>query len=127
MKTLAVLLVLLFSSKAQSEVLFAEVDNSNVILRIIVVDQANINTGLFGNPGNWIQTYYDGSQRKNYAGPGYSFDNGRNAFIPPKPFASWILDEPTARWKAPHEPNPGQDCEWNEAAQKWVPVGLCEP
>lgn len=127
MKILTALLFIIYSSTAKSENLFAEIDNSNIILRVIVVDQTFIDTGKIGNPNNYIQTYYDGSQRKNYAGIGYTFDNGRNAFIPEKPFPSWTLDETKAQWKAPHDPVPGQACSWSEPAQKWLPVGRCEP
>jgi len=59
--------------------------------------------------------------RKNYAGIGYTFDSGRDAFIQPKPFASWVLDEDTCQWKAPVDmPTDGGMYSWDEATQAWV-------
>ncbi len=58
--------------------------------------------------------------RKNFAGIGYTYDAQRDAFIPPKPFASWVLDEDTCQWKAPVQiPTDGQRYLWNEANQSW--------
>lgn len=59
--------------------------------------------------------------RKNFAAKGYSYDGVRDAFIPPKPFASWILDENSCLWKAPiNKPEDGQLYTWNEINQQWV-------
>ncbi len=59
-------------------------------------------TNLLGvSGGNWLQTSYNGRIRKNYAGIGYTYDEGRDAFIAPKPYNSWLLDEDTCQWKAP--------------------------
>ncbi len=58
--------------------------------------------------------------RKNYAGIGYSYDQTRDAFIPPKPFPSWILNETTCNWEAPVvKPDDGQSYSWNEETQQW--------
>lgn len=58
--------------------------------------------------------------RKNYAGIGYTYDAQRDAFIPPKPFASWVLDENTCQWQAPVPmPTDGQLYVWNEATLAW--------
>lgn len=63
--------------------------------------------------------------RKNYAGIGYTFDEARDAFIPPKPFASWVLNEETCLWEAPvAHPNDGKFYSWDEEAQNWVEVAL---
>lgn len=63
--------------------------------------------------------------RKNYAGIGYTFDEARDAFIPPKPFASWVLNEDTCLWEAPVAyPNDGKFYSWDEEAQNWVEVAL---
>lgn len=62
---------------------------------------------------------YDGSVRYNFPGPGFFFDEVRNAFIPPKPFASWVLDEATCRWVAP-VPKPEGEYRWDEATTSWV-------
>ena len=85
--------------------------------------------GVHGG-GIWVQTSYNtyGGEhsfggtplRKNYAGIGYTYDEGRDAFIPPKPYDSWILDEPTCTWESPVPyPNDGNIYEWNEETQAW--------
>jgi hypothetical protein len=59
--------------------------------------------------------------RKNYAGIGYTYDESKNAFIPPKPYASWVLNEETCLWESPvNMPEEGGDYEWNENTQQWV-------
>jgi hypothetical protein len=74
---------------------------------------------LFG--GTWKQTSYNGNKRKNYAGIGYTYDEQRDAFIPPKTYASWVLDEATCQWKAPVDmPTDGQMYSWDEATTSWV-------
>lgn len=67
----------------------------------------------------WKQTFKDGT-RKNYAGIGYTYDEDRDAFIPEKPFASWILNEETCGWEAPVE-RPSGKYNWNEETQSWDP------
>lgn len=109
---------------------FAHVDEQNVVTQVIVAEQDFINSGAVGDPARWIQTSYNthggvhamgGTPlRKNYAGIGYSYDSGRDAFIPPKPFASWTLDEATCLWTAPVPmPTDGQLYVWNETNQAW--------
>lgn len=61
--------------------------------------------------------------RKNYAGIGYSYDAQRDAFIPPKPFASWVLNEDSCQWDAPI-PKPEGDYYWNEEHQQWSPLDV---
>lgn len=93
---------------------FAELNADNVVTRVIVVankDTADANgvekeyigaafcEKLFG--GTWKQTSYNNSFRKHYAGIGYTFNSDIDAFVPPKPYASWVLDEETANWNAP--------------------------
>lgn len=81
---------------------FAEIDENNIVLRVIRVDDEHETNGeafchnLLG--GNWIQTSFNGSIRKNYAGIGYTYDSIRDAFIPPKPEDDSILDEETCKW-----------------------------
>jgi hypothetical protein len=71
----------------------------------------------------WKQTSYNGNFRKNYAGIGYDWDEARNAFVPPKPFNSWVLDENTCQWKAPIPmPTDGKMYSWNEGTQAWDEV-----
>ena len=112
---------------------FAEIDDSNIVTRVIVVnnnecldDNGNESESvgiarcveLFG--GTWVQTSYNARIRKNYAGIGYTWDSGRDAFIPIKPFASWVLDESTCRWKSPVAfPNDGNKYEWDESTTSW--------
>jgi hypothetical protein len=108
---------------------FAKVENS-IVTQVIVAEQDVIDSGLFGT--GWVQTSYNtiGGQhpegrplRKNYAGVGYTYDEQRDAFISPKPFQSWVLDEDTCFWKAPIEsPNDGKRYTWNEDQQQWVEV-----
>ena len=114
---------------------FAKLEN-NVVTQVIVVsnqdildengqesEQKGINfcSNLLG--GTWKQTSYNGNIRKNYAGIGYTYDEGRDAFIAPKPYASWLLDETTAQWKAPVDmPTDDKRYTWNEATTSWVEV-----
>jgi len=74
-------------------------------------------------PGDWKQTSYNRNFRKNYAGIGYTYDPDRDAFIPPRPYASWILNEDTCLWDPPI-PYPEDDGmhTWNEDTQSWDPV-----
>jgi len=114
---------------------FAKVEN-NVVTQVIVAEQDVINSGLFGDPATWIQTSYntrggvhygqDGQPdgglalRKNYAGIGYTYDAVRDAFIPPKPFNSWVLNETSCLWEPPVAmPTDGQIYTWNEDTQSW--------
>jgi len=68
----------------------------------------------------WVQTFKNKSQRKNFAGIGFTYDEDKDAFIPPKPFASWTLNEETCQWEAPVvKPDDGQRYNWNEETQQW--------
>lgn len=116
---------------------FAELDESNIVAQVIVVANAELLVdgveseakgidfleSLYGHR-NWKQTSYNGNQRKNYAGVGFTYDAGRDAFIAPQPFASWTLDEATCRW-VPPVPYPvnGTDYKWDESSMQWQPVG----
>jgi hypothetical protein len=107
---------------------FAKVENG-VVTQVIVAEQDFIDTGLVGDPKSWIQTSYNthGGKhpegrpfRKNYAGIGFSYDPTLDAFIPPKPFDSWILDEETCLWQSPSPyPDDGKLYEWNEEQRQW--------
>ena len=115
---------------------FAQINEENIVTQVIVAEQDFINTGAVGDPSKWIQTSYntragvhygpDGlpdsgvALRKNYAGIGYTYDAGRDAFIPPKPFASWILDEETCIYTPPVAmPTDGKMYVWNETTTSW--------
>ena len=68
----------------------------------------------------WKQTSYNGNIRKNFAGIGFTYDEDRDAFIPPKPFNSWILNETTCQWEAPVAmPNDNNLYHWNETNKSW--------
>ena len=76
---------------------------------------------LHDNYPFWIQTSYNGTFRKNYAGIGSRYDEDLDAFIPPKPYSSWNLNEETCQWEAPTPmPDDGKDYMWDEEAQDWV-------
>lgn len=112
---------------------FAKLDENNVVTQVIVVHNNELMDNsqeseakgvafcqsLFG--GNWKQTSYNGNIRKNYAGIGYVYDSGRDAFIPPKPFNSWLLNETTCLWEAPVSyPTDGKRYYWDEPTLSWV-------
>ena len=121
---------------------FCQLDENNVVTQVIVVDNKDCAdaTGvekesigvafcerLFG--GTWKQTSYNGNFRKNYAGIGYTYNSDLDAFVPPKPFASWLLNEETAQWDAPvpmpedaGTGDPPKRYSWDEATTSWVEV-----
>ena len=108
---------------------FAKVENG-IVTQVIVAEQDVIDSGMFGT--GWVQTSYNtyGGQhpegrplRKNYAGIGFTYDSGRDAFIPPKPFASWGLNETTCQWDAPTPmPTDGKIYRWDEPTTSWIEV-----
>lgn len=107
-----------------TEICFAEVING-IVQRVIVADQAFIDTGAVGDPKNWVQTCPENSIRKNYAGIGYEYNDKIDAFVPPKPFESFVLDETTATYKAPIEqPKDGKQYQWDEKTTNWVASSL---
>lgn len=115
---------------------FVELDETNIVIRGIVVhdnellDENNKESeekgiqfckSLFGEDTRWIQTSYNSNFRKNFAGPGFTYDAVRDAFIPEKVFRSWILDEETCIWKAPiPRPDDGKEYDWDEENTQWV-------
>ena len=104
---------------------FAEIDGDGIVIRVIVAEQDFINSGAVGDSFNWVQTSYNGNFRKNYAGRGYIYDEVRDAFIPPKPFDSWTLNEDTCRWDAPTPyPDDGKVYGWNEDTTSWDEVDM---
>ena len=99
------------------------------VTNVIVADQDFIDT----QEGQWVQTSYNtyGGQhtlggtplRKNYAGIGHTYDSTRDAFIPPAPYASWVLNEDTCMWEAPVVyPDDGKIYNWDESTTNWVEV-----
>jgi hypothetical protein len=105
---------------------WAEIDNNNVVLRVLVGDNGAPDEGesfMKSLGGTWVKTSYNGNIRKNYAGIGYTYDATRDAFIAPKPFDSWVLDEETCRWEAPVAyPTDGKMYTWNEETTNWEEV-----
>ena len=111
---------------------FAKVVDGKVT-QVIVAEPEFFQTFVDSSPGEWLQTSYNthGGQhsnggtplRKNYAGVGYSYDRTKDAFIPPKPFASWVLNDTTCLWDAP-TPMPIDDkvYEWDETTTSWKEV-----
>ena len=107
---------------------YAFLNNDNIVTEVIVgIDETELIEGLA--PETWysnfrnqrcLRTSYNGNIRKNYAGVGYTYDEARDAFIPPKPFNSWVLDEETCRWQAPTSmPTDGNMYIWNESTTSW--------
>ena len=115
---------------------FAKLDENNNVLAVHVVvndvitidgvesEQAGIDflTGLHGHT-LWKQTSYNGTIRKNYAGIGYTYDIGRDAFIAPKLYSSWVLNETTCQWESPVPyPTDGKIYGWFEPNQQWIEI-----
>jgi hypothetical protein len=120
---------------------FAQLEN-NIVTKVIVVSNQDILnehgqeseelgikfcSNLLG--GTWKQTSYNGNSRKNYAGIGYTYNAGIDAFVPPKPYNSWVLNEETAQWDAPvampedaGTGEPPKMYSWNEETTSWVEV-----
>jgi hypothetical protein len=118
---------------------FAQIDENNIVVQVLVVSDAQEERGQeflandLGLGGTWKKTSYNTSggvhanggtpYRKNYAGIGYKYDATRDAFIPPKPFASWTLNETTCLWDAPVAyPTDGKIYTWNEETTSWDEV-----
>jgi hypothetical protein len=107
---------------------YAFLNQNNIVTEVIVgIDETELIEGL--EPETWYanfrnqtckRTSYNGRIRKNYAGIGFSYDSERDAFIPPKPFDSWLLDEQTCQWEAPESyPTDGFTYTWNEQRLDW--------
>jgi hypothetical protein len=114
---------------------FAKLGTGNIVEQVISINNAVITDSngieqeqlgvdfinkLYNTRDVWKQTSYNNNIRKNYAGIGYSYDQARDAFIAPKPFNSWILNEDTCRWEAPVAyPTDGGKYVWNESIINW--------
>jgi hypothetical protein len=110
---------------------YAFLDDNNIVIEVITgIDETELIEGLdtetwYGNFRGQVckRTSYNGNIRKNYAGIGYSYDASRDAFIAPKPFDSWLLNENTCQWLAPVPyPADGSDYFWNESNVAWEPL-----
>jgi len=104
--------------------------NNNIVEQVIVAEAEFFDSFVDTSPGEWIQTSYNTSGgehsdggaplRKNFAGVGFTYDATRDAFIPPQPYPSWVLDEETCLWEAPvARPDDGNMYQWNEETQSW--------
>ena len=113
---------------------FAQIENNIVIQVIVVNNQELLDNGIESEAkgiefcvkllgGIWKQTSYNGTIRKNYAGIGYTYDESRDAFIAPKLFNSWLLDETTCQWKAPVDmPIDDKEYRWDEEQKNWIEI-----
>lgn len=120
---------------------FAKVLDGKVV-QVIVAEPEFFDTFVDTSPGTWIQTSYntrggvhydpqtgqpsaDQSKalRKNYAGIGYTYDSRLDAFVPPQPYPSWVLDESTCQWQAPVSMPTDGLYQWDEGAGAWVAMG----
>jgi hypothetical protein len=117
---------------------FAQVDENWIVKQVIVVNNLVLLNeqgiecdwlgeqfcqSLYGAHTKWIQTSYNGNKYKNFAGIGYTFDPYRNAFIPPKPYPSWVLNEDSYLWEAPVPyPSDGGFYTWDEESGAWLAV-----
>lgn len=115
---------------------FAKLDDNSVVLEVNVVNNNVVENFPFpesepigvqfltkwsGGYVNWKQTSYNGNFRKNYAGVGYVYDIVLDAFIPPKPYPSWLLNKNTCQWEPPIPyPNDGKLYYWDEATLSWI-------
>ena len=120
---------------------FAQLDENNVVTQVIVVDNKDTSDAngvekesigvafcerLLG--GTWKQTSYNANFRKNYAGIGYTYNAGIDAFVPPKPYNSWVLNNTTAQWEAPVpkpedvEGEPHKSYVWDEETTNWIEI-----
>jgi len=121
---------------------FAKLDENNIVTQVIVVDNKDITDPFTGQEdeilgiafckkllgGNWVQTSYNGNIRKRYAGINYTYNKAIDAFVPPKPFESWVLNTETADWESPVGPAPAlteaetaafSRYEWDEENGAW--------
>lgn len=120
---------------------FAQLENG-VVAQVIVLNNEVIGNlpfpesesvgiefckSLYGNDTEWMQTSYNSSFRKNYAGIGYTYNAEIDAFVEPQPFASWVLNTETAKWEPPIPiPNDGMSYYWNEQELVWAKIELGE-
>jgi hypothetical protein len=108
---------------------YAFLNENNIVIEVITgLDETELIGGL--DPETWYgnfrgkpckRTSYNGNIRKNYAGIGFTYDSGLDAFVPPKPHESWILNTETAQWQPPIE-KPGDNYKWDEATISWLEI-----
>jgi hypothetical protein len=106
---------------------FAQLDDNNMVLQVIAVSNEHESNGEQWchnfSGGRWKQTSYNSRIRKNFAGVGFTYDEQRDAFISPKPFASWVLNDATCQWQSPvAQPTDGYRYRWSEPLGAWITV-----
>jgi hypothetical protein len=105
---------------------WSELDNNNIVTRVVVGNNNDPDEGyqwIMDNlGGTWIKTSYNGNIRKNFGRVGYTYDLTRDAFIPPKEYESWILNEKTCLWEAPIPYPKNGNYFWSEDEITWVPI-----
>ena len=107
---------------------YAELNDKNIVIRVIVIPNEEETTEEQGKDycqrllgGRWIKTSYNNNIRKVFAGPGYYYDNLRDEFIPPQPYASWIFDNASHSWQPPTlPPNDKELFYWDEFTRTWI-------
>jgi len=115
---------------------FAQLNENGQVVQVIVVNNSDCGDlpfpeseiigiefcrSLFGSDTIWLQTSYNANFRYNYAGIGFTYDPTLNAFIAPKPYASWVLDTASCKWQPPKPyPSDGNLYHWDETTQSWV-------
>lgn len=112
---------------------FAEIDENNIVVRVLVVPDEQEHRGQeflsqdLNLGGTWIQTSYNNRIRKQYAGTGYTYNPEADVFIRPRRFESWILDD-NFDWQPPIEmPSDGKSYEWNEETVSWIEIEMATP
>jgi hypothetical protein len=117
---------------------FAQLDENNIVTNVIVVHNNELlDNGveseskgidfcksIFGIDTMWKQTSYNGTFRKNFAGAGFRYDERRDAFLEPRPFTSWVLNNDTCKWEPPIPyPEDGRRHTWDEYTNTWIDLG----
>lgn len=103
---------------------FAKLDENNIVTNVVVGNNSLPNEGydwiVSRIGGRWIQTSYNGNFRKRFAGIGYYYDEELDAFIMPKPYESWVLNQETADWEPPVAKPEDGSYVWDESSGSWI-------
>ena len=101
---------------------YAKIENS-IVTQVIVAEEEFFDTFVDTTPGIWLQASYNNNIRKNFAGIGFTYDSTRDAFIAPKPYSSWTLNEDTCNWDSPVAyPTDDLRYTWDETTTNWIEV-----
>jgi len=100
---------------------FAQLDNNNMVVNVIVAEQELIISGSLGSPTGWVQIEFNGVYIEGPPGIGYTYDSALDAFYAPQPYPSWVLNEDTCLWEAPVAyPDDDKMYAWDEETTSWV-------